>query len=79
MAVAEILRFLYAQKAKLEQAIAGLEDLQRGRSLSLPPSLSSGKRRGRKSMGAKERKEVSKRIRKYWANRRKARKEQPGA
>jgi hypothetical protein len=69
---AKILQFLYAQKEKLEQAIAALEDLQRARSLSLPPSPSRGKRRGRKSMGAAERKAVSMRMKKYWANRRKA-------
>ena len=71
MDFAEILQFLYAHKEKLEQAIADLEDMQRARSISLPPSLSGGKRRGRKSMGAEERKAVSQRMKKYWANRRK--------
>jgi hypothetical protein len=34
-----------------------------------------GKRRGRKSMSAKERLEVSERMKRYWANRRKQRAE----
>ena len=59
-------------KEKLEQAIADLEDMQRAKSISLPPSLSGGKRPGRKSMGAEERKAVSRRMKNYWANRRKA-------
>jgi len=63
------LQDLYAEKEKLERAIASLEELQRvGGMTGLPPL---GKRRGRKSMNAEEREEVSKRMRKYWANRRK--------
>ena len=72
MDFAEIIQFLYAQKEKLEQAIADLEHLQRG-SNSHASSLSSRKGRGRKSMSAEEREEVSKRMKKYWANRRRAR------
>ena len=71
MDIASILQFLYAEKAKLDQAIADIEQLQRTRSISLPLSRSRGKRHGRKSMGAEERKEVSQRMRKYWADRRK--------
>jgi hypothetical protein len=66
----KIIHLLSAQKAKLDQAITDLEELQRDR--SRPSSLSSGKRRGRKSMGAEERKEVSQRMKTYWAKRRKA-------
>lgn len=60
---------LYAEKEKLERVIASLEELQRagGSALLLPRG---GKRRGRKSMGAKERHEVSERMKRYWANRR---------
>ena len=61
---------LYAEKEKLERVIASLEELQRtAGSLPLPPT--GGKRRGRKSMNAKERQEVSERMKKYWAGRRK--------
>lgn len=62
---------LYAEKEKLERVIASLEELQRtAGSLPVAPS---GKRRGRKSMNAKERQEVSERMKRYWASRRKQR------
>ena len=62
---------LYAEKEKLERVIASLEELQRtaGAVPALPPK--PGKRRGRKSMSSEERQEVSDRMRKYWAGRRK--------
>ena len=68
------LQDLYAEKEKLERAIASLEELQRVGS-ALAESEKTKKRRGRKSMGADERLEVSKRMRKYWASRRKQRAE----
>jgi hypothetical protein len=71
MNITEILQLLYARKARMEQAISDLEELQRVRSLPLPPPHSKRKSSGRKSMGAEERKEVSRRMKKYWANRRK--------
>ena len=61
---------LYAEKEKLERVIASLEELQRA-SIGTSAVPSGGKRRGRKSMNAKERQEVSERMRRYWANRRK--------
>jgi hypothetical protein len=65
-----MIRSLHAEKEKLERVIAALEELQQH---SRPlPFGSSSKRRGRKSMGAGERKEVSQRMKKYWANRREA-------
>ncbi|MGP8246489.1 MAG: hypothetical protein ACLQVN_18465 [Bryobacteraceae bacterium] len=57
---------LYAEKERLERAIASLEELQ--------GSVIGGqaaKRRGRKSMEASERLKVSDRMKKYWASRRK--------
>jgi len=60
---------LYAEKEKLERGIASLEELQRTAS-ALPALPKSGKRRGRKSMSAKERREVSERMKKYWDGRR---------
>lgn len=61
---------LYAEKEKLERVIASLEELQRTAG-ALPPPPPGAKRRGRKSMSAKEREEVSERMKRYWANRRK--------
>jgi hypothetical protein len=63
---------LYAEKARLERVIASLEELQR--SAGAVPALTEGvKRRGRKFMDPKERQEVSDRMKKYWAARRKER------
>jgi hypothetical protein len=65
---------LYAEKEKLERVIASLEELQRAAG-GTPILARAGKRRGRKSMSAKERQEVSERMKRYWANRRKQRSE----
>ena len=56
-----LLRNLQAEKSQLERTIAALESLG-----------SNGRRRGRKSMGTAERHEVSLRMKRYWAQRRKA-------
>ena len=63
---------LYEEKERLERVIASLEELQRTASdvPILPPAT---KRRGRKSMTAAERQEVSARMKKYWESRRKPR------
>jgi len=61
---------LYAEKEKLERVIASLEELQRAAEAATP-SAEGRKRRGRKSMGSKERQEVSERMKKYWESRRK--------
>ena len=68
---------LYAEKEKLERVIASLEDLQRAAGGGIPPVPGAGKRRGRKSMGADERQEVSDRMKRYWASRRKPGEEDP--
>ena len=63
---------LDADKKRLERAIAAMEDL----ACSLCGRNVPGKlprRRGRKSMDAAERLEVSQRMKRYWAKRRKAR------
>jgi hypothetical protein len=73
MDLLETLRDLYAQRERLERVIATLEELARDTKPSLPAG--SGKRRGRKSMGAEERHEVSKRMRRYWETRRSSAKE----
>lgn len=60
---------LYAEKAKLERVIAALELMQR--TGDSPPEVPRAPtRRGRKSMGLKERQDVSERMKKYWAGRR---------
>ena len=60
------IRYLRAEVDKLDRVIASLEKL-----LTEPgPTLDAPKRRGRKSMGAEERLEVSARMKRYWAKRR---------
>jgi hypothetical protein len=66
---------LYSEKEKLERVISSLEELQRTAGSGLALVSQGGKRRGRKSMNAKERQEVSERMKKYWSNRRKQRAE----
>jgi hypothetical protein len=68
MDIAKALRELYTEKKRLDAAIAVLEAR-----LSAPHSRSAAKtgaRRGRKSMSAAERKEVSRRMTLYWEARR---------
>jgi hypothetical protein len=60
---------LYAEKEKLERVIASLEELQRNVG-DAPVVAKIAGRRGRKSMGSKERREVSERMKRYWAGRR---------
>lgn len=68
MDLAQTIKALYDEKAKLDQVIASLEKLQTtASSIGVP----AGHRRGRKSMDAKEREEVSRRMKNYWASRRK--------
>ena len=64
------IRDLYAEKERLERVIASLEEMQRKMAEAQKPG--DGKRRGRKSMGAEERQEVSERMKRYWAKRREA-------
>jgi len=56
---------LRREKEKLVRVIASLEELQNGATIAAP-------RRGRKSMSAKERQEVSARMKRYWQSRRAA-------
>jgi len=64
------LKELYAQKQKLERVIASLEELRlSGSGATATPA--GVKRRGRKTMGLQERQEVSRRMKRYWASRRK--------
>jgi hypothetical protein len=67
MDLEETIRQLQVQKRQFDIAIANLEQLQGkdgGGNVVMPD------RRGRKSMGPEERRQVSDRIRRYWATRR---------
>jgi hypothetical protein len=55
---------LRREKEKLEQVIVLLEELQAAKKIPAPQQ----KRRGRKSMSAQQRREVSERMKKYWAD-----------
>ena len=65
----KVLKDLYSQRERLEHVITSLEALQRSSAAGLPNPKQTN--RGRKSMGAAERLEVSERMRKYWATLRK--------
>ena len=68
MDLSKVTKKLKVERAKLDQMILALEQLEQtiaARKARVP------KKRGRKSMDEKARKEVSERMRKYWANRRK--------
>jgi len=67
MDVTETIRQMKIEKARIEQAIAVLEELLTSRG-SDPTHIP--KRQGRKSMPLQERRAVSARMKKYWANRR---------
>ena len=66
MDLSKIIGELLRDKEKLERVIASLEGLQ---ALKVDENLPLRKRRGRKSMSPEERREVSTRMKKYWANR----------
>jgi hypothetical protein len=68
MNINKAIKDLLTEKERLDRAIAHLEGMQRQRATTdgAPP-----KRRGRRTMDAKARREVSERMRRYWAMRRK--------
>ena len=68
----KIVEYLYAEKRELERIIASLEDLQKSASEETAVFPKAGRRRGRKSMSATERQEVSVRMKKYWKTRQEA-------
>ena len=68
MDLTEIIRTLYAEKAKVENSIAALEALHPTHEVGL--GQRTARRRGRKFMGEEERQQVSERMKKYWAGRR---------
>lgn len=64
----DTIQHLYAEKERLEHVISSLEALL-GIGQVDPQKLKASKR-GRKSMGVKEREEVSARMKSYWDRRR---------
>jgi hypothetical protein len=64
MDVDKTLRGLYEEKRRLDAVIASLE------ANSGAQAARSAKRRGRKSMSPQERLRVSRRMKRYWENRR---------
>jgi hypothetical protein len=62
---------LHVEKEKLDRVIASMEELHHSKSGHT--ALGGRSRRGRKSMGAKERLEVSARMKRYWASRQQGR------
>ncbi|MCS6952520.1 MAG: hypothetical protein RMK57_08840 [Bryobacterales bacterium] len=65
------IRELYEEKKRIEEAIASLEQLLASKSGATDPNRpAQKKRRGRKSMGPEERRLVSERMKKFWAQRR---------
>lgn len=65
MDLQKAIRELYEEKERIDGVIASLEQYLRLNGPGQPK-----RRRGRKSMGPEERKEVSARMRSYWASRR---------
>ncbi|HUI57394.1 MAG TPA: hypothetical protein VLY04_20600 [Bryobacteraceae bacterium] len=72
MDVQKLIRQLTAEKEALERAILEMETLLVNGG-AVTRTVLSPKRRGRKSMSIRERREVSARMKAYWANRRKER------
>jgi len=70
MDLKSLIEELNARKAVLETAILTLREIQESFSGSRPQTSDS--RRGSKSMGDEERREVSARMRRYWESRRAA-------
>jgi hypothetical protein len=64
----EILRELHIEKQRIDRIIRELEGMERG---ATPDLARPARQRGRKSMSLEERREVSQRMKRYWAARRK--------
>ena len=68
----QVIRELYTEKKRLEDAIVSLEELiaSKASAASLRVDQYGKARRGRKNMPPEERRKVSERMKKYWARRR---------
>jgi len=62
----EAIRALHEEKKRIDRLIAVLEELERAGDRQ---PTGSRKRRGRKTMTAEERRQVSERMKRYWAQR----------
>ena len=67
MNIHQAIKELLAEKERLDRAIAHLEGMQKQRGDAAP----AAKRRGRKTMDAQARRQVSERMKRYWEARRK--------
>jgi hypothetical protein len=76
MDLLKIIQDLSEEKAKLERVLAELEDLQRN--AVQVPELPKPKRKGRKPMPPEERRDVSDRMKRYWARYRAERERERG-
>jgi len=70
--IEQLLFRLRARKKAVERAIVALQTLKQSNADGKAPTVPTRKRRGRSSMEASERLEVSARMKKYWASRRQA-------
>lgn len=61
------IRELHEEKKRLDRLIAALEAMESGED---PEGTTVSHRRGRKGMSEQERKQVSERMKRYWARRR---------
>jgi len=68
MDLSKVIAKLYEEKTRLDRVIASLEQLGED---PFPVSINAP-RRGRKFMSPQERREVSERMRRYWAGRKAA-------
>ena len=69
---------LHAERKRIIELIHAVEEV-RGYYASRPTQEKTVRRRGRKSMAAAERRQVSERMKNYWAMRRRAQEEQSWA
>jgi hypothetical protein len=73
MDLTRIIQQLRAERHRVQQAIATLEQFQQERNTAVP----AHRTRGRKSMAAEERKVAAERMRTYWARKRQQEVKQP--
>jgi hypothetical protein len=70
--IEQLLSRLGARKKAVNQAIIAIQTLKQSNADGVALTVPTSKRRGRRSMAASERLEVSARMKKYWATRRQA-------
>ena len=67
--LAQLIASLKSERQKVERAIASLEELLHSEQPAVDGEEPPKRSRGRRSMGAEERRQVSERMKKYWASR----------